>query len=301
MSTAINNGPTVWPASEEAVDAMASAFRKIIEDASDQDGARALAAALKTAGHGNAGDEFYRRQVAGYLFTVTAGRVDLTGDLADHADATTGDRSASDHEADAGLGGAICASPRTTGCHRRADAGLGGAITSEASSGEVAPVDDDGETTIITSAEKTDGPASGEVTVRASYSETYSTVDMFFPDYLTVSAGDANAEVMGPTPTVRFDHTVLSVLPMASPSDDESEKSDMTPKEIQTRTIVEEAYFYDDGDMVALSEHVPAPVATPGKIVDFLAHGADVKWIWAGENGEPASMLETDPSSHRKA
>lgn len=280
MSTAINNGPTVWPASEEAVDAMASAFRKIIEDASDQDGARALAAALKTAAHGNAGDEFYRRQVAGYLFTVTAGRVDLTGDLADHADATTGDRSASDHEA---------------------AAGLWRAITSEASSGEVAPVDDDGETTIITNTEKTDGPASGEVAVMASYSETYSTVDMFFHDYLTVSAGDANAEVMSPTPTVRFDHAVLSVLPMASPSDDESEKSDMTPKEIQTRTIVEEAYFYDDGDMVALSEHVPAQVATPGKIVDFLAHGADVKWIWAGENGDPASMLETDQLSHCKA
>lgn len=275
MSTAINNGPTVWPASEEAVDAMVSAFRKIIEDASDQDGARALAAALKTASHGNAGDEFYRRKVAGYLFTVTAGRVDLTGDLADHADG-----SASDHEA---------------------AAGLGRAITSEASSGEVATMDDDGETTIITNTEKTDGPASGEVAVRASYSETYSTVDMFFPDYLTVSAGDANAEVMGPTPTVRFDHAVLSVLPMASPSDDESEKSDMTPKEIQTRTIVEEAYFYDDGDMVALSERVPAQVATPGKIVDFLAHGADVKWIWAGENGDPASMLETDQLSHCKA
>ena len=280
MSTAINNGPTVWPASEEAVDAMVSAFRKIIEDASDQDGARALAAALKATTHGNAGDEFYRRKVAGYLFTVTAGRVDLTGDLADHADATTGDRSASALEA---------------------AAGLGRAITSEASSGEVAPVDDDGETTIITNTEKTDGPASGEVAVRASYSETYSTVDMFFPDYLTVSAGDANAEVMGPTPTVRFDHAVLSVLPMASASDDESAKSDMTPKAIQTRTIVEEAYFYDDGDMVALSERVPAQVATPSKIVDFLAHGADVKWIWAGENGDPASMLETVPLGHRKA
>lgn len=279
MAPATSNGPS-YGHQEEAVDAMSSAFRKIIEDASAQDGARALAAALKTASRGNAGDEFYWRQVVGYLFTVTAGRVDLTGDLADHADATTGDRSASAHEAGAGLG-------RT--------------ILSKASSSALAPVDDDGETTTITSMEKTDEPASGEVTVRASYSETYSTVDMFFPDYLTVSAGDANAEVMSPTPTVRFDHAVLSVLPIASASDGESAKSNMTPKTVQTRTIVEEAYFYDDGDMVALSEHVPAPVATPGKIVDFLAHGADVKWIWAGENSEPASMLETGPSSHHKA
>lgn len=277
MMTAINNEAIVCPADEAVIDAMVSAFRKILESASTQDGARALAAALKTASCGNAGDEFYRRQVAGYLFTATAGRVDLTGDLADHTGAAAGDRSASAHEPEANAGQ--------------------GAITSESSSGEPSFVDND---EAGTNMEETDGTASGEVTVRASYSETYSTVDMFFPDRLTVSAGDADAEVMGPTPTVRFDHAVLSVLQVTGAGDG-SAKMDMTPSMIQTQTIVEEAYFYDDGDMVALSEHVPAPVATPGKIVDLLAHGADVKWIWAGENSEPASMLETDSSGHRKA
>lgn len=74
--------PGTWDYEQDrrqAIDAVAAAFNGMIDGMTPCEASGVLSAALRAADHGRREPGFYDAQVAGYLFTATGGRVDLTG------------------------------------------------------------------------------------------------------------------------------------------------------------------------------------------------------------------------------
>lgn len=236
----------------QAIDAVAAAFKEMIDGMTPREASSVLSAALRAADHGRREPGFYDAQVAGYLFTATGGRVDLTS-----ADSIV-----------AGRG-------ETAACGR---------ASADAESGDDTATSETGRSLTAVNAEaghvQADGAVGGKTTVRATYAPTYSVIDATLSAPMLIREGRLGAKLTSQAPSARFDCVVLSV-PTGDGGDGDHSQSEVTFPESAADVAdcpVEEAYFYYDNEMVALSEHVPATAATAGKFLSMLTGGADVHW-----------------------
>lgn len=236
----------------QAIDAVAAAFNTMIDGMTPREASSVLSAALRVADHGRREPGFYDAQVAGYLFTATGGRIDLT--RVDSPVASRVQTAACDR---AGVDAAACHDGEASETARRLDAASAEADHDQA-----------------------DGAVGGKMTVRATYSPTYSTIDATVSVPLRISEGGLGAKTTSQAPSARFDHVVLSV-PTGDGGDGDRSPSETTFPGSATDVVdcaVEEAYFYYGNELVALSEHVPATAATAGKFLSILTGGAVVHW-----------------------
>lgn len=236
----------------QAIDAIAATFNGMIDGMTPREASSVLSAALRAADHERREPGFYDSQVAGYLFTVTGGRIDLTS--ADSPVASCGQTAACGRDGvDAAPGYDVDASEAV----RSLDA--------------VGDKTDHGQA---------DGAVGGKTTVRATYSPTYSVITATVSAPLRVCEGELGAKTMGQDQTVKFDSVILSV---STGDGDDSGHSPCAavcpgPSAGVADCTVEEAYFYYENELVALSEQVPVPAATAGKFLSMLTGGADVHW-----------------------
>lgn len=236
----------------QAIDAIAATFNGMIDGMTPREASSVLSAALRAADHGRREPGFYDSQVAGYLFTATGGRIDLTS--ADSPVASCG---------------------QTAACGRDGvDAAPGYDVdASEA----VRSLDAVGDKTDYGQA---DGAVGGKTTVRATYSPTYSIIDATVSTPLRIREGELGAKLTSQGPSARFDSVVLPVSTGDGGDGDRSPSGTSFPKSAAgvADCAVEEAYFYYENELVALSEQVPVPAATAGKFLSMLTGGADVHW-----------------------
>lgn len=239
----------------QAIDAVAAAFNAMIDGMTPREASRVLSAALRAADHGRREPGFYAAQVAGYLFTATGGRIDLT-----HVDSPVASRG------------------QTAACGRSGvdDAEAGDAADASETARSLATVSEE------TGRNQDDGAVGGKLTVRATYSPTYSVIDATVSTPLRISEGRLGAKLTSQGTSARFNHVVLSV-PTGDGGDGDRSQSEVTfPGSTAdvADCAVEEAYFYYDNELVALSEHVPTTAATAGKFLSMLTGDADVNWNW---------------------
>ena len=88
------------------------------------------------------------------------------------------------------------------------------------------------------------------------------------------------AKLTSQGPSARFDSVVLPVSTGDGGDGDRSPSGMSFPKSAAdvADCEVEEAYFYYENELVALSEQVPVPAATAGKFLSMLTGGTDVHW-----------------------
>ena len=236
----------------QAINAVASAFNGMIDGMTPSEASSVLSAALRAADHERREPGFYDAQVAGYLFTATGGRIDLTG-----------------------VDSPVAECGQTAACGRAcvdAAPGHDGEASETGRSLDAVSVE--------AGHEQADGAVGGKTTVRATYAPTYSVIEATLSAPLRVREGELGAKTTSQDPSARFDHVVLSV-PTGDGYDGDCSTSETTFPESAADVAdcaVEEAYFYYDSELVALSEHVPAPAATAGKFLSMLTGGADVHW-----------------------
>lgn len=236
----------------QAIDAIAATFNGMIDGMTPREASSVLSAALRAADHERREPGFYDAQVAGYLFTVTGGRIDLTS--ADSPVASCG---------------------QTAACGRDGvDAAAGYDVVASEARRSQAPVSTEADHV------QADGAVGGKTTVRATYSPTYSIIDATVSTPLRIREGELGAKLTSQGPSARFDSVVLPVSTGDGGDGDRSPSGTSFPKSAAdvADCEVEEAYFYYDNELVALSEQVPVPAATAGKFLSMLTGGADVHW-----------------------
>lgn len=236
----------------QAIDAIAATFNGMIDGMTPREASSVLSAALRAADHGRREPGFYDSQVAGYLFTVTGGRIDLTS--ADSPVASCGQAAACGRDG-------VDAAPGHDGDASEAVRSLD-AVGDKTDHGQA------------------DGAVGGKTTVRATYSPTYSIIDATVSTPLRIREGELGAKLTSQGPSARFDSVVLPVSTGDGGDGDRSPSGTSFPKSAAdvADCEVEEAYFYYDNELVALSEQVPVPAATAGKFLSMLTGGADVHW-----------------------
>lgn len=126
--------------------------------------------------------------------------------------------------------------------------------------------------------DQADGAVGDKITVRATYSPTYSVVEATVSVPLSIREGRLGAKLTSQATSARFDHVVLSVHTGDGGDGDRRPLRPGCPKSAVPDCAVEEAYFYYGDELVALSEHVPATAATAGKFLSMLTGDADVNW-----------------------
>lgn len=236
----------------QAIDAITATFNGMIDGMTPREASSVLSAALRAADHGRREPGFYDGQVAGYLFTVTGGRIDLTS-----VDSPVADRG------------------QTAACGRDGvDAAPGYDVDASEAVRSLDAVGDK------TDHGQADGAVGGKTTVRATYSPTYSIIDATVSTPLRIREGELGAKTMGQDQTVKFDSVILSVSTGDGDDSGHSPCAAVCPESAAgvADCEVEEAYFYYDNELVALSEQVPVPAATAGKFLSMLTGGADVHW-----------------------
>lgn len=236
----------------QAIDAIAATFNGMIDGMTPREASSVLSAALRAADHGRREPGFYDSQVAGYLFTVTGGRIDLTS-----ADSPVADRG------------------QTAACGRDGvDAAAGYDVVAPEARRSQAPVSTEADHV------QADDAVGGRPDVLATYSPTYSIIDATVSTPLRIREGELGAKLTSQGPSARFDSVVLPVSTGDGGDGDRSPSGTSFPKSAAdvADCEVEEAYFYYDNELVALSEQVPVPAATAGKFLSMLTGGADVHW-----------------------
>lgn len=236
----------------QAIDAIATAFNGMIDGMTPREASSVLSAALRAADHERREPGFYDAQVAGYLFTATGGRIDLTSvdsPVADCGQTAAGGRdgvdAAAGHDGDASETGRSLTAASTETDHVQADGAVG-----------------------------------GKTTVRATYSPTYSVIDATLSVPMSIREGELGAKLTSQATSARFNSVVLSVSTGDGGDGDRSPAAASFPESVAdvADCAVEEAYFYYGSELVALSEHVPATAATAGKFLSMLTGDADVHW-----------------------
>ena len=236
----------------QAIDAIAATFNGMIDGMTPREASSVLSAALRAADHGRREPGFYDSQVAGYLFTVTGGRIDLTS-----VDSPVADRG------------------QTAACGRDGvDAAAGYDVVAPEARRSQAPVSTEADHV------QADDAVGGRPDVLATYSPTYSVITATVSAPLRVCEGELGAKLTSQGPSARFDSVVLPVSTGDGGDGDRSPSGTSFPKSAAdvADCEVEEAYFYYDNELVALSEQVPVPAATAGKFLSMLTGGADVHW-----------------------
>lgn len=236
----------------QAIDAIAATFNGMIDGMTPREASSVLSAALRAADHERREPGFYDSQVAGYLFTVTGGRIDLTS-----ADSPVADRG------------------QTAACGRGGvDAAAGYDVVASEARRSQAPVSTEADHV------QADDAVGGRPDVLATYSPTYSVITATVSAPLRVCEGELGAKTMGQDQTVKFDSVILSVSTVEGGADGYSPCAAVCPESAAgvADCAVEEAYFYYENELVALSEQVPVPAATAGKFLSMLTGGADVQW-----------------------
>ena len=236
----------------QAIDAITATFNGMIDGMTPREASSVLSAALRAADHERREPGFYDSQVAGYLFTVTGGRIDLTS--ADSPVASCG---------------------QTAACGRDGvDAAAGYDVVAPEARRSQAPVSTEADHV------QADDAVGGRPDVRATYSPTYSIIDATVSTPLRIREGELGAKLTSQGPSARFDSVVLPVSTGDGGDGDRSPSGTSFPKSAAdvADCEVEEAYFYYDNELVALSEQVPVPAATAGKFLSMLTGGADVHW-----------------------
>ena len=235
-----------------AIDAIAAAFNGMIDGMDPREASSVLSAALRAADHERREPGFYDKQVAGYLFTATGGRIDLTS-----VDSPVAD------------------------CGQTAAGGRDGV---DAAAGHDGNASETGRSLTAASAEAdhvhADGAVGGKMTVRATYAPTYSVIDATLSAPMSIREGRLGVKLTSQATSARFNHVVLSVPTGDGGDGDHSPSGTACPESAAgvADCAVEEAYFYCENELVALSEQVPAPAATAGKFLSMLTGGADVHW-----------------------
>ena len=236
----------------QAIDAIAATFNGMIDGMTPREASSVLSAALRAADHGRREPGFYDSQVAGYLFTVTGGRIDLTS-----VDSPVVDRG------------------QTAACGRDGvDAAAGYDVVASEARRSQAPVSTEADHV------QADDAVGGRPDVLATYSPTYSIIDATVSTPLRIREGELGAKLTSQGPSARFDSVVLPVSTGDGGDGDRSPSGTSFPKSAAdvADCEVEEAYFYYDNELVALSEQVPVPAATAGKFLSTLAGDATVQW-----------------------
>lgn len=236
----------------QAIDAIAATFNGMIDGMTPREASSVLSAALRAADHGRREPGFYDSQVAGYLFTVTGGRIDLTS-----VDSPVADRG------------------QTAACGRDGvDAAAGYDVVAPEARRSQAPVSTEADHV------QADDAVGGRPDVLATYSPTYSVITATVSAPLRVCEGELGAKLTSQGPSARFDSVVLPVSTGDGGDGDRSPSGTSFPKSAAdvADCEVEEAYFYYENELVALSEQVPVPAATAGKFLSMLTGGADVHW-----------------------
>lgn len=240
----------------QAIDAIAATFNGMIDGMTPREASSVLSAALRAADHGRREPGFYDSQVAGYLFTATGGRIDLTS--ADSPVASCG---------------------QTAACGRDGvDAAAGYDVVASEARRSQAPVSTEADHV------QADDAVGGRPDVLATYSPTYSVITATVSAPLRVCEGELGAKTMGQDQTAKFDSVILSVSTGDGGDGDRSPSGTSFPKSAAdvADCEVEEAYFYYDNELVALSEQVPVPAATAGKFLSMLTGDAVVHWNIGG-------------------
>lgn len=236
----------------QAIDAITATFNGMIDGMTPREASSVLSAALRAADHGRREPGFYDSQVAGYLFTVTGGRIDLTS-----VDSPVADRG------------------QTAACGRDGvDAAAGYDVVAPEARRSQAPVSTEADHV------QADDAVGGRPDVLATYSPTYSIIDATVSTPLRIREGELGAKLTSQGPSARFDSVVLPVSTGDGGDGDRSPSGMSFPKSAAdvADCEVEEAYFYYDNELVALSEQVPVPAATAGKFLSTLAGDATVQW-----------------------
>lgn len=236
----------------QAIDAIAATFNGMIDGMTPREASSVLSAALRAADHGRREPGFYDSQVAGYLFTATGGRIDLTS-----VDSPVVDRG------------------QAVACGRDGvDAAAGYDVVASEARRSQAPVSTEADHV------QADDAVGGRPDVLATYSPTYSVITATVSTPLRIREGELGAKLTSQGPSARFDSVVLPVSTGDGGDGDRSPSGTSFPKSAAdvADCEVEEAYFYYENELVALSEQVPVPAATAGKFLSMLTGGADVHW-----------------------
>lgn len=167
----------------QAIDAIAATFNGMIDGMTPREASSVLSAALRAADHGRREPGFYDSQVAGYLFTATGGRIDLTS-----VDSPVVDRG------------------QAAACGRDGvDAAAGYDVVASEARRSQAPVSTEADHV------QADDAVGGRPDVLATYSPTYSVITATVSAPLRVCEGELGAKTMGQDQTVKFDSVILSV------------------------------------------------------------------------------------------